>query len=464
MSEEETQELGQALAPGEMELDDEEDLDRAQPYLKGEQSKIEMQHEENLQVSEVELEMNEHDPKAIQHAIGSLVALKLYLSKWAKEGSEAEEIKVINDAITKLKNNAQPLYTMKSLNQYIFPLLGRKKYRFNLSFKKNSDFKKKILDKLQIEDKLSWRNPIFQSPELNPETNAKLYQLAYIVDWYVRKNNQDFVCLIGGYPGQGKSTLAAMLMLMVWQIRGMSLKQKNVERIFREKIIYNDKGNLRSLMQTSKEDTIMVDEAFFQFFNEDTMKREVRELTKVLYSVRNRRNIYFICISELVLATLPLQRRALAHFIIPRTGMAYFYMKYKPAVAQDDPLHLKEMRKAYYDWEVDNALIRKPDYVTKFHVSNMKQKWFDIYDNIKEKEQEEKAERDEMKEQSFMRDEQLIEKAMEEYEAGTKDIRNWLISKGWPKKFATKLEEEVIRRVLRERDLKGEQQQMAVMR
>lgn len=413
---------------------------------------IEFSIELALNEAEAKLRLNPYNQNNLEFTRATLIALRNLMNKYSKT---REELVHIDSAIQNLESN--PVLWIKSLNAYIFGRLNSV-YEFGLKRPKTKDWRLRTLERLQIEDKLDYRDPIFNTAKLNPKSNRLLRQDAYIDNFYVTQTKNDLLELIGGVRGMGKSTTAIWKMLYMFEDRGETLSIKNIKRWFETNIVYTNEQSIVKKSMELENDILIIDEGFFVAFNLRSMEREIVNLAQNLNATRNRRNAYFLCMSDLSSTTKPIQRLATGFYWIQRQGYLNKYVKSKNWVNSKDPLGLDEINKAETDHEVDKLLIHHKFYITRMRTTPLPERWYRIYDDIKKKTQDEKGEKDQLKAVSENLDELMVQKAIDAYKSGEKDLMTWFMSKEMPKKIAKKYEEIVRERMYRDHLLEEEEE------
>ena len=97
------------------------------------------------------------------------------------------------------------------LNEYCFArfrgLLG-----FGLEENEKKPWRQKFIKGLQIDDKLKWDSPVFETPFYSTGDNQKIKQMAHIFNRYI-ENDNDLLFIISGFRRSGKSTIAVEFLI-----------------------------------------------------------------------------------------------------------------------------------------------------------------------------------------------------------------------------------------------------------
>lgn len=101
--------------------------------------------ERDLTEAESRLDRNSRSEDNLDFTAFTLIKLKNFLVKYGKSDSDALPEEVIKIKATLSNFKASPLYYMRCLNNYIFPLL-KHKYRFGLDYKTRNPWQNKKID------------------------------------------------------------------------------------------------------------------------------------------------------------------------------------------------------------------------------------------------------------------------------------------------------------------------------
>ena len=116
----------------------------------------------------------------------------------------------------------------------------------------------------------------------------KLRDLAKII-YSAQNNNWDFMTVVSGFEGVGKTTCAGDLIDEVKKLRGSRFDPV-------KDVVYSTDEFIKAVLNAQQFDCIMVDEGARAFYKMDFMKAETKEAVKLITQMRIKGLAVFICI------------------------------------------------------------------------------------------------------------------------------------------------------------------------